>query len=188
MRMKKFMIPFDDLMNQLRRLDHTVYMIMCRNEMADEKCPYCDNERMITLTAPNGQSARVPCNCGKKKVRVYYYVPCRCVSLKIDSHQIALKYSYKGMEYSRRHDSMIDPDPGKVSIFGDNFVNMSFTTPEKAREFIAEQGWKFSQELTDKATEEAERYEKEEIKEGLRPAVQDKKLMEKLEKNGVFVE
>lgn len=187
MRMKKYMVPFEGLMNQLRRLDHTVYMIMCRSEMAEEKCPYCDNERMITLTAPNGQSARVPCRCGEKKVRVYYYVPCRVVSLKIDSTQIAFTYSFKHMEYSRRHDSMIDPDPYRVSLFADNFLNMSFTTPEKARSFIEAQGWRFSQELSDRAAAEAEMYEKEEIREKIRPREQDRALIGKLEKNGIVV-
>lgn len=35
------------------------------------KCQYCDDERMIVLTAPDGQTVRVPCDCRTASVKSY---------------------------------------------------------------------------------------------------------------------
>lgn len=35
------------------------------------KCQYCDDERMILLTAPDGQTVRVPCDCRTASVKSY---------------------------------------------------------------------------------------------------------------------
>lgn len=35
------------------------------------KCQYCDDERMIVLTAPDGQTVRVPCDCRTASVKGY---------------------------------------------------------------------------------------------------------------------
>ena len=35
------------------------------------KCRYCDDERMIVLSAPDGQTVRVPCDCRTASVKSY---------------------------------------------------------------------------------------------------------------------
>ena len=79
---KDYIYPFKELMAIMRRLDRPLYMIAAETEVSDPKCPYCNENRMITLTAPNGQSMTVPCKCGENKHKVYYVIPCRVLGLK----------------------------------------------------------------------------------------------------------
>ena len=138
---KDYVSPFKELMAIMRRLDRPLYMIAAETEVSDPKCPYCDQNRMITLTAPNGQSMTVPCKCGENKHKVYYVIPCRALGLKIDEMSVELRYEYGTRKYVRRHDSIVDPEPDDKRLKSTNYISLSFTTIEKAVAFIERQGW-----------------------------------------------
>lgn len=182
------MVPFEDFVRILRRLDRTLYLIAAESEMADPKCPYCDERRMITLSAPNGQSTTVPCLCGLHKRKVYYVIPCQAVSLKFNETALELQYVFGTRTYVRRHDSVIDPTASDKRVKSTNYIGLSFTTPEKAKAYIESQGWEYSEELTREAMEKAERALKAEIKEKVRPVIPDEKLRRKYAGTGVIIE
>lgn len=185
---RKYLMPFEDVMNIFRRLDRTMYMIAAENDVMDPKCGYCDSERMITLKGENGQTARVPCRCGEKRHKVYYVIPCRVLSLRMNETQIELRYSFRNREYSRRHDSLIDPVQGDKRIQNTNYISMSFTTKEKAEEYIRAQGWIYDEKRTEAVFAEAERGMKSEIKEKIRPAVPDEKLEKAFKEAGAIAD
>ena len=185
---KDYLYPFKELMAIMRRLDRPLYMIASETEVSDPKCPYCDENRMITLTAPNGQSMTVPCKCGENKHKVYYVIPCRVLDVKIDEMSVELRYDYGTRKYVRRHDSIVDPEPDDKRLKSTNYISLSFTTIEKAVAFIERQGWIYSQEHTEDAMRKAERGFKAEVKEKLRPSTPDEKLRKKYAKKGIVVE
>ena len=154
---KDYLYPFKELMAIMRRLDRPLYMIASETEVSDPKCPYCDENRMITLTAPNGQSMTVPCKCGENKHKVYYVIPCRTLGLKIDEMSVELRYDYGTRKYVRRHDSIVDPETDDKRLKSTNYISLSFTTIEKAVAFIERQGWIYSKEHTEEAMRKAER-------------------------------
>lgn len=53
-----------------------LYLIRYEERPA-EKCPYCDENRMITLHSPDGQDVKTECSCGKETYRVFYVIPAR---------------------------------------------------------------------------------------------------------------
>lgn len=172
----------------MRRLDRPLYMIASETEVSDPKCPYCDENRMITLTAPNGQSITVPCKCGENKHKVYYVIPCRALGLKIDEMSVELRYDYGTRKYVRRHDSIVDPEADDKRLKSTNYISLSFTTIEKAVAFIERQGWIYSKEHTEEAMRKAERGFKAEVKEKLRPETPDEKLRKKYAAKGIVIE
>ena len=185
---KDYIYPFKELMAIMRRLDRPLYMIASETEVSDPKCPYCDQNRMITLTAPNGQSMTVPCKCGENKHKVYYVIPCRALDVKIDEMSVELRYDYSSRKYVRRHDSIIDPEADDKRLKSTNYISLSFTTIEKAVAFIEKQGWIYSKEHTEEAIRKAERGFKAEVKEKLRPETPDEKLRMKYAKKGIVIE
>ena len=172
----------------MRRLDRPLYMIASETEVSDPKCPYCNENRMITLTAPNGQSMTVPCKCGENKHKVYYVIPCRALELKIDEMSVELRYDYGTRKYVRRHDSLIDPEADDKRLKSTNYISLSFTTIEKAVAFIERQGWIYSKEHTEDAMRKAERGFNAEVKEKLRPLTPDEKLRKKYADKGIVIE
>ena len=186
--LKDYIYPFKELMAIMRRLDRPLYMIASETEVSDPKCPYCDQNRMITLTAPNGQSMTVPCKCGENKHKVYYVIPCRALGLKIDEMSVELRYDYGTRKYVRRHDSLVDPEPDDKRLKSTNYISLSFTTIEKAVAFIERQGWIYSKEHTEEAIKRAERGFNAEVKEKLRPSTPDEKLRRKYAKKEIVVE
>ena len=185
---KDFLYPFKELMAIMRRLDRPLYMIATETEVSDPKCPYCDENRMITLTAPNGQSMTVPCKCGENKHKVCYVIPCRALGLKIDEMSVELRYDYGTRKYVRRHDSIVDPETDDKRLKSTNYINLSFTTIEKAVAFIERQGWIYSKEHTEEAMRKAERGFNAEVKEKLRPSTPDEKLRKKYADKGIVIE
>ena len=185
---KDYIYPFKELMAIMRRLDRPLYMIAAETEVSDPKCPYCDQNRMITLTAPNGQAMTVPCKCGENKHKVYYVIPCRALDVKIDEMSVELRYDYGSRKYVRRHDSIVDPEADDKRLKSTNYISLSFTTIEKAVAFIERQGWIYSKEHTEEAIKRAERGFKAEVKEKLRPSTPDEKLRKKYAKKGIVVE
>lgn len=172
----------------MRRLDRPLYMIASETEVSDPKCPYCDENRMITLTAPNGQSMTVPCKCGENKHKVYYVIPCRALGLKIDEMSVELRYDFGSRKYVRRHDSLVDPESDDKRLKSINYISLSFTTIEKAVAFIKKQGWIYSKEHTEEAMHKAERGFNAEVKEKLRPETPDEKLRKKYAEKGIVIE
>ena len=185
--LKDYVYPFKELMAIMRRLDRPLYMIASETEVSDPKCPYCDQNRMITLTAPNGQAMTVPCKCGENKHKVYYVIPCRALGLKIDEMSVELRYDYGTRKYVRRHDSIVDPEADDKRLKSTNYISLSFTTIEKAVAFIERQGWIYSKEHTEEAIRKAERGFKAEVKEKLRPLTPDEKLRRKYAKKGIVI-
>ena len=185
---KDYLYPFKELIAIMRRLDRPLYMIASETEVSDPKCPYCNENRMITLTAPNGQSMTVPCKCGENKHKVYYVIPCRALELKIDEMSVELRYDYGTRKYVRRHDSIVDPEADDKRLKSTNYISLSFTTIEKAVAFIERQGWIYSKEHTEEAIRKAERGFNAEVKEKLRPSTPDEKLRKKYADKGIVVE
>ena len=186
--LKDYIYPFRELMTIMRRLDRPLYMIASETEVSDPKCPYCDENRMITLTAPNGQSMTVPCKCGENKHKVYYVIPCRALDVKIDEMSVELRYDYGTRKYVRRHDSIVDPELDDKRLKSTNYISLSFTTLEKAVAFIERQGWIYSKEHTEEAMRKAERGFNAEVKEKLRPETPDEKLRKKYADQGIVIE
>ena len=62
-------------------LNDQLYVIVASS--ADTpKCEYCDDERMITLTSPDGQSIRVPCQCTYSHVYEYSVVKAEIMDIR----------------------------------------------------------------------------------------------------------
>lgn len=115
-------------------LESQLYVIIA-SPVDSPKCKYCDDERMITLTSPDGQSIRVPCQCTYS--HIYEYSVAKAEILDIRWREITvLPEGREDTNDSRRCVplSYIDRDDPFPEM--GNFVDCAWTSREKAEEAL----------------------------------------------------
>ena len=85
------------------------------------KCQYCDDERMIVLTAPDGQTVRVPCDCRTASVKGY-----RAVKAHVKPESLMAAKLYR-----LGHEN----DPNEDGRYV-RFANIDRVNPETVRELM----------------------------------------------------
>ena len=128
------------LREQLERLLSAGYLVSFHSQPAP-KCGFCDDERMITLAAPDGQNIRVPCRCSKDEIRTYSAEP--IVKMEPESLTVIRCFTAEEAEniYSDgrriRLDRIDTKDEMKAS---DLYSYAAFTTKKKAEDAIRRAG------------------------------------------------
>ena len=99
------------------------------------KCEYCDDERMITLTSPDGQSIRVLCQCSYSHTYEYSVVKAEIMNIRWKEITILPEGREDTSDNKRCVPlSYIDRDDPFPEM--GNFVDCAWTSREKAEEAL----------------------------------------------------
>ena len=114
------------------------------NVYAEPKCPYCDQDRYIKATAPNGQVLEDRCRCSQKEKMVWKAIQIDAAAYSIgipDGHAVIIpaETDYNGRVLVAY---WVDPDPESSSNPPSEMMlwNSYFTTEEKLFEYCRAAG------------------------------------------------
>lgn len=110
----------------------------------EPKCPYCDENRYIHVTAPNGQVLEDICKCAQKTKYVWGYEKTEVSTYSVgipDGHAVILpvKTDYNGVVLIGY---WVDPDPNSTEhpASFEMLYNSLFSTEEKLLEYCKATG------------------------------------------------
>lgn len=115
-------------------LNSQVYVIIA-SPAASPKCEYCDDERMITLTSPDGQSIRVPCQCTYSHTYEYSVVKAEIMDIRWKEITI-LPEGREDTSDNKRCIPLSYIDRADPFPESGNFVDCAWTSREKAEDAL----------------------------------------------------
>lgn len=130
------------LNRRIRLLKSAKWIIASQHtEQAGPKCGCCDDEGMLTFTAPDGQTVKRPCRCRDRHILTYRAAEVRWT--KVDMTGVNLRLCKGLCEDDSEHPEsrvslgMVDPDDDALeSLPRYRVSDIVFTTREKAETAI----------------------------------------------------
>lgn len=132
-----------EILNQrLRLLKSARWIIVSQSiDRGGPKCSCCDDEGMLTFTAPDGQTVKRPCRCRDRRVLTYRAAETRW--MKVDMTGITLRLCERLCEDDPDHPEyrisfgMVDPDDDVLEGLPRHRISdIAFTNREKAQAAI----------------------------------------------------
>lgn len=130
------------LNGRLRLLKSAKWIIVSQHTgQTGPKCGCCDDEGMLTFTAPDGQTVKRPCRCRDRRVLTYRAAEARW--MKVDMTGVTLRLCEGLCEDDPDHPEyrisfgMVDPDDDVLEGLPRHRISdIAFTTREKAEAAI----------------------------------------------------
>ena len=132
-------VTMEDITRELVRekfapLNKQLYVIVA-SPADSPKCEYCDDERMITLTSPDGQSIRVPCQCSYSHVYEYGVIKSEIMDIRWKEITI-LPEGRENTNDNKRCVPLSYIDRADPFPESGNWVDCAWTSREKAEEAL----------------------------------------------------
>ena len=136
--MKKTSPLLKQLLAEMRKSCRRDWFRPVRTEVyRDEKCPYCDDERMIHAIAPNGQELIDRCRCAEHYLYVWDAEPCQVDAFSVieNGGQVEVLPSEVDNNAIVLTSWWADPDPAAKDASEGILWNALFSTYEKFKNY-----------------------------------------------------